>query len=138
MSIYIEHANITVRSIKESSRLLKAAFPDFRLRGEGVSGDKRWAHFGNDLIYLTLNEPLEHQASVLKKNYAVEGINHLAFVVDDIDGVNQRLSAAGYKSDPQFQEESNIRRRHYYEDANGLEWEFVQYLTDDVSVRNHY
>ncbi|MRI31526.1 lactoylglutathione lyase [Endozoicomonas sp. OPT23] len=138
MNVYIEHANVTVKSIQESSRLLQAAFPDFQLRGEGVSGDKRWAHFGNEVIYLTLNEPLEGKADALAKNYAVSGLNHLAFVVDDIDSIDQRLQASGYKSDPVFQEESELRRRHYYEDSNGLEWEFVQYLTDDLSLRNHY
>ena len=35
MSIYLEHANITVKSIDEATRLLGAAFPDFAVRGGG-------------------------------------------------------------------------------------------------------
>ncbi len=138
MDIYIEHANITVKSITESGRLLQAAFPAFRIRGEGDSLDKHWVHIGDDVTYLTLNEPLEKSGTLLEKDYTLSGLNHVAFVVDDLDAVNQRLQAAGYANDEKFQEESSTRRRHYYVDGNGLEWEFVQYLTDDLGERNRY
>ncbi len=138
MSIYIEHANITVKSIAESLKLLQAALPEFRVRGEGDGSERKWLHFGDDKTYITLNEALDSSGKVSRKDYSRSGVNHLAFVVDDIDGVDQRLKAEGFESDPQFQEDSDIRRRYYYEDANGLEWEFVQYLTDDLEARNQY
>lgn len=136
MSMYLEHANMTVKSIDEATRILGAAFPDFRVRGGGEFRGRRWMHFGNDTTYLALNEYPDGVKE--ESDYAREGVNHLGFVVTDLDGIDERLQALGYSSNPEFQEEGEYRRRHYYYDKNGVEWEFVEYSTDDVSKRNNY
>ena len=38
---YMEHANVTVRSIDEAKSFLKLMFPEFEARGEGESEKKR-------------------------------------------------------------------------------------------------
>ena len=136
MNVYLEHANITVRSLDEATRLLGAAFPDFRIRGGGEFRGRKWIHFGNDHTYLALNEYPEAQSE--EKDYSHTGLNHMGFVVDDLDGIDQRLQAAGYEQDESFREESEFRRRHYYYDGNNMEWEFVEYLSDDPARRNDY
>ena len=60
MECRLEHANITVSSIDEGIRFLTAAFPGFKVRGEGRGdhGDyqKRWLYVGTDQTYLALEE----------------------------------------------------------------------------------
>ncbi|WP_422135837.1 VOC family protein [Endozoicomonas sp. ALD040] len=136
MNAYLEHANITVPSIDEATRILGAAFPDFRIRGGGEFRGRRWVHFGNDTTYMALNEYPEGKAS--KPDYSHFGVNHIGFVVKQLDELDQRLKEEGYKLIPDFQEEGDFRRRHYYCDGNGMEWEFIEYATEDVSKRNHY
>lgn len=136
MSVYLEHANITVRSIDEATRLLGTAFPDFRVRGGGEFRGRKWIHFGNEQTYLALNEYPTAEGE--EKDYSRTGLNHMGFVVDDLDGIDQRLQAIGYKLDEEFQEEGEFRRRHYYCDGNNMEWEFVEYLSEDPAIRNNY
>jgi uncharacterized glyoxalase superfamily protein PhnB len=61
----------------------------------------------------------------------------VGIVVDDVGEVVARLEAAGHKrsSEPEM---SRWRRRFYFLDADGLQWEFIQYLSDDPAKRNHY
>ena len=57
MKMRLEHANICVSDIEAMIKFLKAAFPDFRIRGEGKSKDgKRWLHIGTDDTYIALQE----------------------------------------------------------------------------------
>ena len=134
----IEHANITVQSIAKTQQFLQTAFPDFRLRGKGQlqSQTGRWAHIGNDETYISIQETDPHRPTK-RTAYLDDGLNHLGFIVENLDTINQRLEAKGYihSSDP---ENSKYRRRSYYTDENGIEWEFVQYNSQDPKLRNHY
>ena len=48
MAVRLGHANITVRDIEGMIRFLQTAFPEFRVRGEGLSQDgSRWLHIGS-------------------------------------------------------------------------------------------
>ncbi len=38
MAVRLEHANLTVRDIEGMIRFLRTAFPEFQVRGEGLSG----------------------------------------------------------------------------------------------------
>jgi hypothetical protein len=50
-----------------------------------------------------------------------------------------RLSAAGFEpADASALDSHPFRRRVYYIDGNGLDWEFVQYLSQDPAQRNDY
>jgi hypothetical protein len=53
MAFRLEHANLYVRDIEVMLRFLQPAFPEFRVRGEGMSTDgRRWAHVGTDETYI--------------------------------------------------------------------------------------
>jgi catechol 2,3-dioxygenase-like lactoylglutathione lyase family enzyme len=138
MSIRIEHANLVVRDVDEMIAFLHTAFPEYRLRGEGKGFfGARWVHFGGDDTYIALNEATAEPAEQWVPYSGKPGTNHLGFEVEDVEGIRARLLSAGY-------EESTVpnthphRRRVYFRDAEGNDWEFVQYSSDDPAQRNDY
>lgn len=133
--IYLEHANITVNNLESSIRFFQTAFPDFIIRGGGETNERKWIHLGNKITYIALNESIEPQMKV--KDYSSSGVNHLGFVVEDVEIIAERLLAAGFQRDYPKQVEK-YRIRDYFADADGNEYEFVQYLSDDINERNFY
>lgn len=123
MAMLLEHANLTVRSIDESVRFLKTAFPECHIRGGGVVDGRRWVHVGTDDTYIALNESGESRS-------AGDLFNHLGYVVDDVDGLADRMQAAGYREGFIAPPHPHRKRRYFY-DADEVEWEFVEYLSDD-------
>ncbi len=134
-TMYLEHANISVNNLNESIRFFQAAFPDFAVRGGGESNGRKWIHLGNEQTYLALNEAIEIQHH--EKDYLKNGINHLGFVVNDVEAIADRILTAGFKRDYPKQVEK-YRIRDYFADADGNEYEFVQYLSEDLDERNFY
>jgi len=67
----------------------------------------------------------------------VPGVNHLAYEVDDVEALRRRLHAAGYK-DSTVPNNHPYRKRVYFYDRDGNDWEFIQYLSDDPAKRNDY
>jgi catechol 2,3-dioxygenase-like lactoylglutathione lyase family enzyme len=65
------------------------------------------------------------------------GVNHLGFEVDDVEALRDRLKSAGYE-DSTVPNEHPYRKRVYFYDHEGNDWEFVQYLTNDPAKRNYY
>ena len=65
------------------------------------------------------------------------GLNHLGFEVDDIEAVRRRLREAGYRESTVPNDHPH-RRRIYFNDAEGNDWEFVQYLSHRAEDRNDY
>ncbi|MEX0963576.1 MAG: hypothetical protein WDZ52_05985 [Pseudohongiellaceae bacterium] len=66
-------------------------------------------------------------------------LRHIGIVVDDVEALISRLQALGIEpSDSSTLDEHPHRRRVYYIDENGLDWEFVQYLCEQSSERNDY
>src|SRR6266481_1698574 len=55
MAVRLEHANLNVRDPEGMIRFLQTAFPEFRLRGEGICHGTRWVHVGTDDTYIVLN-----------------------------------------------------------------------------------
>ena len=97
MPIRLDHANVDVRNLEETIRFLTTAFPEFRIRGEGLSlGGERWVHLGTDDTYLALAEATQ-QAEPWVPYVGRPGLNHLGFEVDDAEAVRARLAAAGYR-----------------------------------------
>lgn len=138
MMVRLEHANLSVRDVEEMIRFLKTAFPEFRVRGQGVTDiGTRWVHVGTDSTYIALSqstiEPVEPWAPYGGR----VGTNHLAYEVDDVEAMRQRMSAAGYKESTPPNAHP-FRKRLYFYDAEGNDWEFVQYLSDDPAERNDY
>ncbi|MDP6996218.1 MAG: VOC family protein [Candidatus Poribacteria bacterium] len=61
----------------------------------------------------------------------------MGFMVDDADAVRQRLEEAGY-SEGTVVDPHPYRKRIYFLDNNNMEWEFVEYFSDNPSERNEY
>jgi len=138
MSVRLEHANLAVRDLDGMIRFLTTAFPDFRLRGQGPDcAGRRWVHVGNDETYLSLLEATEAGAETRAPYSGSPGLNHLGFEVDDAEALRARLAAAGYR-DTTVPNAHPHRNRVYFEDAEGNDWEFVEYRSDDPAERNDY
>jgi catechol 2,3-dioxygenase-like lactoylglutathione lyase family enzyme len=140
MSVRLEHANLCVRDIDGMIRFLRTAFPDFRVRADRTdTGGSRWVHVGTDETYIALTaaEAAPAPAIPWEPYGGLPGVNHLGYEVDDAEALRARMLAAGY-------EESTVpnshpaRRRVYFLDAEGNDWEFVQYLSADPAERNDY
>ena len=138
MAVRLDHANLAVRDLEGAIRFLRTAFPDFRVRGRGPEcAGRRWVHVGNDVTYLSLLEATSTGGGERAPYSAGPGLNHLGFEVDDAEALRARLRAAGYV-------ESTVpnahphRKRVYFYDAEGNDWEFVQYFSDDPAKRNDY
>ena len=138
MTIRLEHANLAVRDVDGAVRFIQTAFPEFRIRREGKSWQGlRWLHVGTDDTYLAINEAPEEPAEIWVPYGGKPGLNHLGYEVDDAEALRQRLLAAGYR-DSTVPNQHPHRRRVYFYDAEGNDWEFVEYLSDDPARRNDY
>ena len=134
----LEHANLCVRDIDQEIAFLRTAFPHFAIRADRVDADgSRWVHVGTEDTYIALTGA-ESTPDVPWEPYSgLPGVNHLGYEVDDVDSLRGRMLAAGYEeSTPPSLHPS--RKRVYFLDPDGNDWEFVQYLSDDPAVRNDY
>jgi catechol 2,3-dioxygenase-like lactoylglutathione lyase family enzyme len=134
--IRLEHANLGVLHVEEMTHFLMTAFPDFRVRhrGTGLMG-LPWRHVGNDEFYLALTKV---SADTGRPPYSDStGLNHLGWEVTDLDALETRMRAAGFE--PNLKEHGHpARRRSYFHDPDGNDWEFVEYRTDQTAERNDY
>jgi len=140
MAIRLEHANLNVRNIEATIRFLQTAFPEFRIRYDSAAAspdEERWVHIGLDENYLALNEASVEPSERWQPYEGSPGVNHLGYEVDAADALRQRMLAAGYEeSTPPI--EHPYRKRVYFYDPDGNDWEFVEYLTEDRAKRHEY
>ena len=138
MTARLEHANLVVRDIDDTMGFLSAAFPHFRVRFDGKDATgRRWAHFGTDDTYIALSQATVEPVQRWTPYAGVPGVNHLAYEVDDVGALRARLAAAGYE-DSTIPNSHPYRKRVYFYDRDGNDWEFVEYLSDDPAKRNDY
>jgi catechol 2,3-dioxygenase-like lactoylglutathione lyase family enzyme len=138
MTARLEHANLVVRDIDATIRFLQTAFPEFRIRFDGRDpGGKRWVHIGTAETYISLTQATGESENPRKPYSGVPGVNHLGYEVDDVGALRDRLQAAGYRESTPPNRHP-FRRRVYFGDADGNDWEFVQYLSDDPAQRHDY
>lgn len=136
---YLEHLNLTVVDIDRTIRFLRTAMPEFEVRGTGADNGgtlKRWVHLGTETSYVAIEDrgaqgPGPHEA------YVHPGVNHIGFVVEDADEVAERLRSAGYREKKSVMTHPH-RKRIYFLDEDGIEYEFIQYLSEKLSERNDY
>jgi uncharacterized glyoxalase superfamily protein PhnB len=57
--------------------------------------------------------------------------------VDDVEALCERMKSAGYRESTPPNKHPYRKRRYFY-DAEGNDWEFVQYLSQDPAERNDY
>jgi catechol 2,3-dioxygenase-like lactoylglutathione lyase family enzyme len=138
MAMRIEHANLCVRDIDAMIRFLQTAAPDFRVRADKLDSEgSRWVHIGTDEAYIALTKSRQEPVQKWEPYLGVPGVNHLGFVVDDVDALHQRMLAAGYEESTPPNAHPH-RKRIYFLDPDGNDWEFVQYFSDDPRLRNDY
>ena len=134
--IRLEHANLSVTDPDATTRFLQAAFPDFRVRGEGKDGLGRpWRHVGNNDFYVAL-QSVPHNPGRAPYGNDV-GLNHLGWEVDNLDALVERMREAGFEPNLSADDHPARNRRYFY-DPDGNDWEFVTYLSDDPAERNDY
>lgn len=139
MKIRLEHANMTVSDLDAAVRFVTTAFPEFRIRGGGklFDGHRRWVHVGNDDTYLAL---VEADPDTTPAGSAYDGsirTNHLGYEVTDVEALRQRMLGAGYREST-TPNDHPARRRVYFLDGEGNDWEFVEYASDEPGRRNDY
>ena len=137
MAFHFDHINIAVVSIERAVEFLKIAFPHFQIRGGGAGEYNEmktaWTHLGTDEEYVSLNETSVMEATS-RNGSQLTGINHAGFVVVDLEKLHGRYEGAGFNC--QYIVESPARLRMYVTDKDNIQWEFIQYLSDDPTVQN--
>ena len=138
MTVRVEHANLCVRDIDGMIRFLQTAFPEFRIRHDATGADgTRWVHVGTDETYIALNQATAEPERRWTPYEGMPGVNHLAYEVDDVEALRDRLNSAGHE-DSTVPNAHPYRKRVYFNDPEGNDWEFVQYLSDDPAKRHDY
>ena len=139
MMTRIEHVNITVPDIDETIRFLKIVAPDFEVRkDEKPSNSYRWTHIGNETYYFALQEPhLDADSKKQLQTYKNYGINHVALVVSNIQEIEEKLLDSGYNRGIDTPIEKHRKRAYYYDKA-GFEWELVEYLSEKTNEKYLY
>ncbi len=138
MSIRLEHANLCVRDIDGMAAFLSTAFPEFSVRGQGKTiFGSRWMHIGTAETYIALQQSSAEPAEEWVPYSQKPGTNHLGYEVDDVEALRERLRAAGYQ-DSTVPNSHPHRRRVYFHDPEGNDWEFVEYRSEDPAERNDY
>ena len=135
----IEHANITVPDIDEAIRFLKIVAPDFKVRKDVKPTDSyRWVHIGNEACYFALQEPhLDGNPKNQPQTYKNYGVNHMALVVSNIQTIEKKLAECGYKKGIETPREKHRKRAYYYDNA-GFEWELVEYFSNKLGEKYLY
>ena len=138
MSTKLEHANLCVVDIDGMIKFLQAALSDFIIRHDETDSDgDRWVHIGNDTTYIALNNSTQKDSSDLTPYSGKPGVNHLGYMVDNAEQVRSRLLAADY-IESTVENNHPFRKRLYFYDPEGRDWEFVEYLSEKLEERNDY
>ena len=104
------------------------------MRRDSTEADStRWVHIGTDTSYVALYQ----NGRATSADGGRSALNHLGIEVDDIESVAGRLRTAGFRASG-VRDAHRHRRRVYFEDPEGNEWEFVQYLSIDPAKRNDH
>lgn len=125
--MHIEHVNLTVSDLEQSIRFYRELL-GFEVRWRGTLSDGQPAAHVGDLTgdrqcYLALFQA--SQPGRASEDYGRAGLNHVGFVVDDLDAMRVRLAALGVE--PHLEGDYEPGRRLYFHDPSGVEVELVEY-----------
>ena len=124
-SAYIEHVNVTVSDPERSTRLFHDLF-GWEVRWQGPARDGgRSIHVGDDATYLAIYaEPVSRKADGALWDKGAP-LNHVGILVEDLDEIERRVTAAGLT--PFNHGDYEPGRRFYFLDWDGIEFEIVSY-----------
>lgn len=121
----LEHVNLTVRDAKATAARLASLF-DWKIRWEGASIHGGYSvHVGGQDSYLAIYNPPSPPEKATESYFMINGLNHIGVTVDDLDGAEARIRAAGYQ--PYSHGDYEPGRRFYFDDEDGVEYEVVSY-----------
>ena len=140
MKSYVEHANISVVNARKTIEFLTTAIPEWTIRGCGKLDDWfgrpiEWFHVGDEHSYIAISDGGDGDAGHWTTHFT--GMKHLGIVVPDVDALVARLKEVGYELD-HWGAEHPFRKNVYYLEDHGMQFEFVEYLSDKDSERNDY
>lgn len=121
----LEHVNFTVSDpLKTANRLCRLF--DWKIRWQGEAKDGGLSvHVGTDDDYLAVYAPAEATKDGPSSYLTTGGLNHVGVIVDDLDGVEKKVLAAGYRTVNHA--DYHPGRRFYFRDEDGIEFEVVSY-----------
>lgn len=121
----LEHINLTVSDPKHTAARLIDLF-GWHIRWEGASMDNGYTvHVGTDSQYLALYATGTPKVPTEESYKTLNGLNHIAIVVDDLDALSARVDAAGLT--PYNYGHYAPGHRFYFDDPDGIEFEIVSY-----------
>ena len=117
----LEHVNISVTNPARSARLLQGLLEwEIRWEGPAMNGGHT-IHVGDAATYLALYTNSQTAGGFAKSL----PLNHVGLLVDDLDGAEKAVIAAGLE--PFNHGDYEPGRRFYFLDWDGIEFEVVSY-----------
>lgn len=121
----LEHVNFTVPDARKTAAFLGDLL-GWRIRWEGESIHGGYSvHVGERDSYLALYTPKDPLKSQSERYFRAGSLNHIGLVVDDLDALEQRVTAAGLT--PHNHADYEPGRRFYFDGPDGVEYEMVSY-----------
>ena len=125
MPAMLEHANFTVSDPAATAAWMQKVFGwEIRWEGDAMAGGHT-KHVGTKDHYVALYNPGKPTDSKGSSYHTLGGLNHIAVVVVDIDATEKAVQAHGFT--PGNHGDYEPGRRFYFHDADGIEYEVVQY-----------
>ena len=124
--VNLEHVTITVSDPAETAAMLCDLF-DWQVRwhGESQMGGQTY-HVGTDSQYLAVytynGQP---KSPSVGSGQLRGGLNHVGVLVDDLERIEAKVIAAGFK--PHNHGDYEPGRRFYFNDRDDIEYEVVSY-----------
>lgn len=122
---FLEHVNVTVSDPAKTAERLADWFGwTIRWHGPAKDGGTSY-HVGNNASYLAVYSTGSAEAPERTTYTTRGGLNHIGVVVEDLDAVERKILAGGYKTYNHADYEPG--RRFYFDDDDGIEFEVVSY-----------
>ncbi len=136
---YVEHINATVKDIEHAAQFLITAMPSWQIRGRGkmdwFGRPVEWLHVGTEHSYVALQSGGEGEGLNWREHLA--GVKHVGLVVPSLQAVITRLADAGFAVDHMGPTHPH-RKSAYFIQADNLQFEFIEYLSELATERNAY
>ena len=125
MTAVLEHANFTVADPNRTARWMQDVF-GWHIRWQGEALDEGFTvHVGTEHSYVALYRPATGAQDPVPRYVNAGALNHIAIVVDDLEGTEAKVRAAGFI--PGEHHDYEPGQRFYFHDENDVEYEVVSY-----------
>jgi catechol 2,3-dioxygenase-like lactoylglutathione lyase family enzyme len=125
MSAELEHVNYTVSDPAATAAMLGRVFGwHIRWQGDSIHGGHS-IHVGSKDRYVVVFSAGPGAEDKPRSYWTLSGLNHMGIVVDDLDATEAAVKAEGFE--PNSHADYEPGRRFYFHDADGIEYEAVQY-----------